>query len=278
MAWGDSQVHGGGIVNRFAHSARVTLVHWKLGAEYEVQYRMNFVLQIVQSAVRLATGIIAIQLVFGFTTRLGGWSEPELYAVLGIHVLLGGLLATFVLPNMFSFMYEVREGELDFALMRPVDSQMFISTRQIGFWSIVDVIVGVVVLGWAFAELSGAIGAIDLILFGIGLVCGALILYSVWLAFTTTAFWLIDTDDMATIITGLYDAGRWPIRIYPLWLQGALTAVVPLGVAITVPAEALTDRLTPGAMVTLLVVTAVSVAASRSYWLYGVRNYSGASA
>lgn len=265
-------------MNRFAHSARVTLVHWKLGAEYEVQYRMNFVLQIVQSAVRLATGIIAIQLVFGFTTRLGGWSEPELYAVLGIHVLLGGLLATFVLPNMFSFMYEVREGELDFALMRPVDSQMFISTRQIGFWSIVDVIVGVVVLGWAFAELSGAIGAIDLALFGIGLACGALILYSVWLAFTTTAFWLIDTDDMATIITGLYDAGRWPIRIYPLWLQGALTAVVPLGVAITVPAEALTDRLTPGAMVTLLVVTAVSVAASRAYWLYGVRNYSGASA
>ena len=174
-------------MSRFTHSARVTLVHWRLGAQYEVQYRMNFLLQIVQSAVRLATGIIAIQLVFGFTTRLGGWSEPELYAVLGVHVLLGGLLATFVLPNMFSFMYEVREGELDFALIRPVDSQMFISTRQIGFWSIVDVIVGIVVLGWAFSALAETISPIDLVLFGIGLVCGALILYSVWMAFTTTS-------------------------------------------------------------------------------------------
>ncbi len=265
-------------MNRFVHSVKVTLVHWRLGAEYEVQYRMNFVLQIVQSAVRLATGIIAIQLVFGFTTQLGGWTEPELYAVLGIHVLLGGILATFILPNMFSFMYEVREGELDFALLRPVDSQMFISTRQLGFWSLVDVIVGIVVLGWAFAELAETIGPVDLVLFGIGLVCGALILYSVWMAFTTTAFWLIDTDDMATIITGLYDAGRWPIRIYPIWLQGALTAVVPLGVAITVPAEALTDRLTPTAMATLLVVTVIAVAASRAYWQYGVKNYSGASA
>jgi ABC-2 type transport system permease protein len=265
-------------MSRLMHSARVTLVHWRLGAQYEVQYRMNFVLQIVQSAVRLATGIIAIQLVFGFTTQLGGWSEPELYAVLGVHVLLGGLLATFILPNMFSFMYEVREGELDFALIRPVDSQIFISTRQIGFWSFVDVIVGMVVLGWAFSDLAETIGPVDLVLFGIGLVCGALILYSVWMAFTTTAFWLIDTDDMATIITGLYDAGRWPIRVYPLWLQGALTAVVPLGVAITVPAEALTDRLTPGAMITLLVVTFASVAAARAYWRYGVKNYSGASA
>jgi ABC-2 type transport system permease protein len=162
--------------------------------------------------------------------------------------------------------------------MRPVDSQLFISTRQIGFWSVVDVIVGIVVLGWAFADLSEKIGAVDLVLFGIGLICGALILYSVWMAFTTTAFWLIDTDDMATIITGLYDAGRWPIRIYPIWLQGALTAVVPLGVAITVPAEALTDRLTPTAMGTLVLVAVVSVAASRAYWQYGVRNYSGASA
>ncbi len=265
-------------MNRLTHSIKVALVHWKLGAEYEVQYRMNFVLQIVQSAVRLATGIIAIQLVFGFTTQLGGWTEPELYAVLGIHVLLGGIMATFILPNMFSFMYEVREGELDFALMRPVDSQMFISTRQLGFWSVVDIIVGIVVLGWAFAELAETIGPVDLVLFGIGLICGALILYSVWMAFTTTAFWLIDTDDMATIITGLYDAGRWPIRIYPLWLQGALTAVVPLGVAITVPAEAITDRLTPTAMGTLILVTVVAVTASRAYWQYGVRNYSGASA
>ena len=265
-------------MSKFTHSARVTLVHWRLGAQYEIQYRMNFFLQIVQSAVRLATGIIAIQLVFGFTTQLGGWSEPELYAVLGVHVLLGGLLATFILPNMFFFMYEVREGELDFALIRPVDSQMFISTRQIGFWSLVDVIVGIVVLGWAFADLAETIGTVDLLLFAIGLVCGALILYSVWMAFTTTSFWLIDTDDMATIITGLYDAGRWPIRVYPLWLQGALTAVVPLGVAITVPAEALTDRLTAGAMITLLAVTVISVAAARAYWLYGVKNYSGASA
>lgn len=265
-------------MNRLMHSVGVTLVHWRLGAQYEVQYRMNFFLQVIQSAVRLVTGIVAIQLVFGFTNQLGGWSEPELYAVLGVHVLLGGVLATFVLPNMFRFMYEVREGELDFALIRPVDSQLFISTRQIGFWNIVDIIVGVVVLGWAFAELAETISTIDLMLFALGLLCGALILYSVWMAFTTTAFWLIDNDDTATIITGLYDAGRWPIRIYPLWLQGALTAIVPLGIAITVPAEALTDRLTVSAMVTLVVVTVASVAASRAFWLWGVKNYSGASA
>lgn len=265
-------------MNRLAHSLRVMLVHWKVGAEYEAQYRVNLVLQIIESAVRLVTGVVAIQLVFGYTKQIGGWTEPELYAVLGVHILLGGLLATFVLDNMFTFMFEVREGELDFALVRPVDSQLFISTRRLQFWNVVDVAVGIIVLSWSLTDLADRLGPLDVALFLVGMVCGALILYSVWMAFTTTAFWLISVDDMAQIISGLYDAGRWPIRLYPLWLQGALTAVVPLGVAITVPAEALTGRLTPAAMSILITVTVLAVAGSRAYWRYGVRNYSGASA
>lgn len=260
------------------HSLGVTLVHWRLGAQYEVQYRMNFALQLVESAVRLVTGVVAIQLVFGFATDLGGWSEPELLAVLGVHLLLGGILSTFVIPNMFRFMFEVNEGELDFALIRPVDSQLFISTRQIRFWNVVDIAVGTVVLGWALAGLQGDLAFFEIAVFAGSLVCGALILYSIWIAFTTTAFWLIDVDEMANLITGLYDAGRWPIRVYPLWLQGALTVVVPLGVAITVPAEALTGRLTWQAMSSLILITAVALTASRAYWRYGVKNYSGASA
>lgn len=265
-------------MKHFTHSLGVTLVHWRLGAQYEVQYRLNFFLQVVESAVRLVTGLVAIQLVFSFTADLRGWGESELLAVLGVHILLGGFLATFILPNMFTFMYEVREGELDFALVRPVDSQLFISTRQLRFWNVVDIATGGVVLGWAMSGLTERLTALQVIVFVATMICGALILYSVWLAFTTTAFWLIDVDDMAQIITGLYDAGRWPIRVYPLWLQGALTAVVPLGVAITVPAEALTGRLTAGALGVLVLVTIASVAASRAFWLYGVRNYSGASA
>ena len=265
-------------MNRFLHSLGVTLIHWRLAAQYEVQYRFNFVLQIIQSGVRLVTGVVAIRLVFGYTSDLGGWSEAELLAVLGIHILLGGALGTFVIPNMFTFMFQVREGELDYALVRPVDSQMFISTRQIRFWNVVDIATGAIVLGWAVADLTSSLSVLDVAWFVVGLLCGLTILYCVWMAFTTTSFWLINTDDMAQLLSGLYDAGRWPIRVYPLWLQGVLTLVVPMGIAITVPAEALTDRLSFGAMALLVAVTIVTTVLTRAFWLYGVRNYSGASA
>ena len=41
----------------------------------------------------------------------------------------------------------------------------------------------------------------------------------------------------------MYEAGRWPIGIYPPWLRAILTFVVPVGFAITVPAEGLVGRL-----------------------------------
>ena len=43
------------------------------------------------------------------------------------------------------------------------------------------------------------------------------------------------------LFDGVYQAGRWPVGIYPGWLRVGLTFLVPLAFAVTVPAEALTS-------------------------------------
>lgn len=261
-----------------AHSLKVAILHWKIGAMYEMQYRLNFVLQVIQSAVRLATGLVAIELVFGHTGDLSGWSQPELLAVLGVHILLGGIMQTFIVPNMFTLMFDIVQGDFDFSVVRPVDAQVFVSTRRISFWSLVDVALGGVVIGWAISGLDVSVGILDGLAFAVTLVCGMLLVYCIWMVFTTSAFKLINVDDMAQLLQGLYEAGRWPVRIYPFWLQGVLTVIVPLGFAITVPAEALTDRLTPAVLALTLVVTGLSLLATRAFWRWGIKSYSGASA
>ena len=45
------------------------------------------------------------------------------------------------------------------------------------------------------------------------------------------------------IFQSMYEAGRWPVSLYPGWLRFALTFLVPVAFATTVPAEALTGRL-----------------------------------
>ncbi len=69
----------------------------------EFQYRVNFFVQLFQSALALGTGLVAMSLVFNYTQSLAGWSQPELLAVMGVHIIVGGLINTIIQPNMNRF-------------------------------------------------------------------------------------------------------------------------------------------------------------------------------
>jgi ABC-2 type transport system permease protein len=76
----------------------------------------------------------------------------------------------------------------------------------------------------------------------------------------------------------MYEAGRWPVSLYPGWLRFGLTFLVPVAFATTVPAEALTGRLNPQVLLGTVGLAAVMLVVSRLFWRAGIRHYSGASA
>jgi len=80
------------------------------------------------------------------------------------------------------------------------------------------------------------------------------------------------------IFQSLYEAGRWPVSMYPGWMRFGLTFLVPVAFAVTVPAEALTGRLTPASALGALGLALALLILSRLFWKAGLRNYSGASA
>src|SRR3972149_5729526 len=208
----------------------------------ELQYRANFFLQLFQSSLSLATGLIVIGVVFSYTPTLGGWTQAELLAIYGVFYLLGGILRTIIIPNMWVFMEDVREGRLDFTLTKPEDAQLLISVRQFAVWRLVEVILGVIVLAVAI----------------------------------TLAFWFVRVWELMEMLQSIYQAGRWPVGIYPEWLRMGLTYLIPVAFAVTVPAEALTGRLTPETLAGTLVFTVVMAFVSRKVWFFGLKYYAGA--
>ena len=94
----------------------------------------------------------------------------------------------------------------------------------------------------------------------------------------TLSFWFIRIENILVIFQTMYEAGRWPIGIYPNWLKFILTFIVPIAFAITVPARALTGRLTTEALALDVGLAVVMLVVSRLFWRIGLRNYSGASA
>ena len=252
--------------------------HLKAGIANEFQYRVNFFIQLFQSFISLAAGLIGLAVVFSYTTELGGWSRPELLMVLGIYILMGGVINTFIQPNMDRLLSEIGDGTLDFALTKPVDSQAMISLRQVNFWSLTDMIVGLVVAGIALAQLQWQVGVWDVLGFVIALALGGFLIYCFWLMVASVAFWAIRLNDFFMVFQAIYSAGRWPVSIYPDWLRIGLTFLVPVAFAVTVPAEALTGRLTAMTLPGAFAMTVLFAGLARLVWISGVRHYSGASA
>ena len=257
---------------------RLFAIFFRVGALNELQYRANLAVQLFQSAIALGTGLAVLGLVFGQTTNLGGWSQSELLAVMGVHILMGGLIRTAIQPNMERLMTDVRQGTLDFILTKPEDAQVMVSVREVRIWQAVDILVGAIVLAVAIAQLQTGVGLGAGLIFAGMLVLGAVMIYCFWLLVTTAAFWVVRMDEIHELFDGLYQSGRWPVTIYPGWLRISLTYLVPIAFAVTVPAEALTSRLT---IETLAVAAAFAiglVVVTRLFWRFGLRNYSGASA
>jgi ABC-2 type transport system permease protein len=259
-------------------AVRLALTFLRVGVMNEVQYRANFFVQLVQSLLTIATGLTALALVFSHTDELGGWTRPQLLAVMGVFTMVGGMIRSVIQPNMQRVVEDVREGRLDFALTKPADAQVLISVRDVRLWQLTDVLVGLVVLIVALVQIGNAVSWRSLIAFVGLLIVGLISVYCFWLMLASASFWLVRMNEVQELFDGIYRAGQYPVGIYPGWLKYGLTFLVPLAFAVTVPSEAATGRLTWQAVAIAVCSASALILISRWFWRRGLRRYDGASA
>jgi ABC-2 type transport system permease protein len=256
---------------------RIAWLFFRVSALNELQYRVNFLVQLLKSLIALGTGIIGLEVVFSHTTSLVGWTHPDLLAVMGVYTLMGGLINISIQPNMTQLLEDVQQGTFDYVLTKPADAQLQVSVRKVQIWSVTDILLGLGVLVYAVTQLQEGPGLLQALMFVALLIMGGLMIYSFWLIMTTGAFWVVRMENILELFQGVYQAGRWPVTIYPNWLQVGLTFIVPVAFAVTVPAEDFTGRLTGATLLETLVVTVLLLALSRWFWRFGLKRYSGAS-
>jgi len=60
---------------------------------------------------------------------------------------------------------------------------------------------------------------------------GGVIVYGFFTILATLTFWVVRADNILVIFLSVYEAGRWPVTIYPGALRYALTFLVPVAFA-----------------------------------------------
>lgn len=260
------------------HLLKLLQVFYRTSVQTDVEYRADFFTRVVASLLGLATTLGGIAIAFRYAPHIKGWSYPQVLMLLAMYYLMDGLIEMFIAPNMREIMTKVREGTLDFVLLKPVDSQFMATFRSINIWRAANLLLGLGLAFYSLRQLSLGMGWERAGMFALTLVSGLAVIYSFWLVLVTLTFWFVRLDNIEQIVWQAFEAGRYPVEIYPHWLRATLTYVVPVALIITVPAQALTGRLEPSFVGVAAAVAAGALLVSSLFWRFGLRFYTGASA
>lgn len=264
----------------------------------DMSFRADFILQCLTSISWALMNFALFKIIYQFTDSIGrgtGWGEQEFFVFLGTIWIINSLVQTFFMGNFDEFSELIRSGNLDFALLKPVDTQLLISFPRTNWSQLPNGVLGLALIVYSLIALSHQpdkqlyFSVYTVLGFLFFVVCGVAVMYSVMLALASTSIWLGRNQNLYDFwfyITNFY---RYPMEIYQRsglgWaLWGTFTFIIPVLVVSNVPARVLAQPLgTPWqlwewALAGFAVIAAVlSLIASRFVFLRALASYRSAS-
>jgi ABC-2 type transport system permease protein len=246
-----------------------------------MQYRADFVVRGLIALLWMAIALAPLIVVFGARQQVAGWTFPEALVVVAWFTLLKAILEGAVSPSLTAVVEHVRNGTLDFVLLKPADAQFLVSTAKFEPWRIIDLLGALGIFVYAFRLLGRAPHPAQILLALVFLVLATVTLYSIWILVVSAAFWVVKVDNLSYLFGSLFDAGRWPIDVFRGVFRGALrftfTFIFPLALMTTYPAQALLGKLATSTAILALAGGAVFATASRLVWRRALAMYTSAS-
>ena len=254
----------------------------------ELTFRGNFVITILTRLFWFAAQLTLFEIIYGNVKSIGDWSRPEYFAFMATGMLINALVEAFFMPNAANFAELIRSGNLDFALLKPIDTQFLISFEKMDLAMFNQVALAMSLLIYALITLGQPVTVGQVGLYVLYLGVGVTFFYSLMMVLASTSIWLGRNQ-------GLYDFwfyitifARYPRSIYngvnpARWelgeiLQFGFSYLLPILLVVTVPAEVLVKPFVSRQFPLIALASAiVGLALSRVVFIWSLKSYRSAS-
>ena len=254
----------------------------------EMTFRGNFLITVVTRAFWFCAQITLFKIIFSNVSHITpGWNEYQYFAFMATGMLINALIESLFMPNCANFSELIRTGNLDFALLKPIDTQFLISFEKMDLAMLNQVLLASGLLAYALLQPETAytfsLPGLLVYLFYVGM--GVTILYSLMIALASTSIWFGRNQ-------GLYDFwfyitvfARYPRSIYDGkalpggdMIRFAFTWILPILIVVTVPARLLLGTLQdPTLAITGIIAALAGLMLSRTIFQWSLRSYRSAS-
>jgi len=262
----------------------------------EMTFHVNFLIECFSSVTWTMMNLGFYLLIFHHTTSIGagtGWGKWEFFAFLATTMLVNSIVQAFFMPNCEDISELIRTGGLDFALLKPIDTQFLISLEKVDWSSFANFAAGLVLLVVSLIKMTTRaenpliLQPHMLVLYALYVLCGVAILYSLMIALSATSIWLGQNRSLYDFWFYITNFSRYPMEIYdgrfgrPLRLF--CTYLIPVLIVVNVPAQIIARPVAPNGETVwplaafTLVATVASLLVSRWVFQAALRGYRSAS-
>ncbi len=204
----------------------------------DMEFKMNFIFEIFIDAVYYGSLFFFFQIIFQFTDSLGDFNRDAVIIFL-VTLYISDLMYVFFLGgNVFNINNAVKQGDLDFILIKPINSQFFISCRYVMTNALISLSILICLLvRLAYIYHGNQIMFINYFFYTISLVFGIFIFYSFEFIIASLAFWFRNFSYAGWLAGELTKYSRRPDSIYKNFFRKTLFTIFPMAMVSSVPAR-----------------------------------------
>ncbi len=275
---------------------RVFLTFARNSLVRNMMFRTNFLIEAASSVTWTLMNLGFYLLIFQYTSSIGqntGWGKWEFFAFLATTMLVNSIVQAFFMPNCEDISELIRTGGLDFALLKPIDTQFLISLEKVDWSSLANFVAGIALLSTSVYHLTTrpehplVLTPLTIFLYAFYVLAGVAILYSLMISLSATSIWLGQNRSLYDFWFYITNFSRYPMEIYEgAWgtpLRMICTFVIPVLIVVNVPARIIAQPVSaagesvwPLALFALF-ATAGSLLASRWVFVSALKSYRSAS-
>lgn len=243
-----------------------------------MEYRLNFLLQILYGPAYVLTLFLIITVVFTKTDSLANWSHQEAILMFAVfHLLYTTCILLFIQSVRYFLWTGVRIGQPDLVMTKPISTQ-FLLTFAKPELNQIPLILGLIVLFFhQLAVGQFVISLIDAVLFFITFVLGMIIVYTVITTYMTIGFYVTKAAQVIEFFDKVTDYSQYPTPIFPLSLRWVFFSVIPIAFFSYVPTGLLLHKLPPVMVVYTVLAAVIFIIINQFAWHQALKHYSSAS-
>ena len=242
-----------------------------------MEYKTNILVDLITAILSLLGSIFLLSIFFQNSGSIGGWKFEQALIIQAIYTILNGITNTWFNPNLTEIVKHIREGTLDFVLLKPIDSQFFISLKKINPSGFLEIMLGFLLLFFCIRINQINLNLSFLTLSSITISCSICILYSLWFFISTTTIWFVKTWNAIEVLRSFLYIGRFPLNSFSFSLRIFFSVFIPIAFITTIPSEVFLGLSQLWKILLEVIVASVFLITSRKFWLFALKFYSSAS-